>query len=153
MYKPKVYTASKIHHHLLWQKMKQDIDWDFIEWTASWVDHPDIPNEQSGEDILPTVFRDAWMANIADVRRSDFILLYSGGEEALRGALIEAGAGMAYGLNIVAVGVAESHSWTFHPQVVRMKTLREARDYLYRFTTMVPPNLRGRRRVEDDQEH
>jgi hypothetical protein len=150
MYKPKVYTASKLRHHLLWKKMREDIDWDFVEWTASWVDHPEIGNEMSGEEIAGSVFLQAWSQNIYDVRRSDFLLLYSGGENALRGALIEAGCALGIGLQVLAVGVPPDHTWTFHPAVKCFSSLVGARQHLYRFTTMVPPNRKGKGHSSDE---
>jgi hypothetical protein len=150
MYKPKVYTASKIHYHLLWQKMKEDMDWDFVQWTASWVDHPDIPNEMEGEEILDSIFREAWIANIKDVKDSDFVLVYSRSGESLKGALVECGCALGLGITVLAVGLPEEHSWTHHPGVVRFPSLKEARQYLYRFTTMIPAAKR-RRADQDDQ--
>jgi hypothetical protein len=146
MYKPKVYTASKIHHHLLWKKMKEDIDWDFVEWTATWVEHPMIGNEAAGDPIDDAVFVDAWSQNIWDVRRSDFVLLYAGGSNALKGALIEAGCALGIGLQVLAVGLTSEHSWAFHPAVKCFPNLVGARQHLYKFTTMVPPNRRTKGR-------
>jgi hypothetical protein len=141
-YRPRVYTASKIHHYTLWRKMKEDPDWNFVDWTASWVEHKDIGKENDGEAIDDRVFRHAWIANINDVRDSDFVLLYCGKENGLKGALIEAGAAIGMNCPVVAVGLPESHSWALHPLVWRFPSLAEARLYLFRFTVMIPKKQR-----------
>jgi hypothetical protein len=146
MYRPKVYTASKLHHHLLWKKMREDIEWDFVEWTATWVNHSMLENEIAGQVIDPEIYLNAWSQNIWDVRRSDFVLLYSGGENMLRGALVEAGCAIGIGLQVLVVGVPLNHTWAFHPAVKRFPNLVGARQHLYKFTTMVPPNRRAKGR-------
>jgi hypothetical protein len=148
-YRPKVYTASKLHHYVLWKKMRDDMDWDFVDFTASWVDFPtnaaevghldtDDPEQPSAAD-----FRDGWLKNIADIKRADFVLLYAGRENALKGALVECGVAIGLGIPVLAVGITSEHTWTYHPLVHRFSSLREARQYLYRFTTMIPKRKKG----------
>lgn len=150
MYKPKVYTASNIPHFKLWQNLYDDPEWMFCEWTASWVTHPDIENEVNQQEISGDVFRQAWLDNLRDIKASDFLLLYSGGE-ALRGALVEAGSALGLGITVVAVGLPNGHSWAFHPGVVTHSSLRSAREYLYRFTVMIPPvKKKSGARIDED---
>jgi hypothetical protein len=149
MYKPKVYTASKPHHFKLWQHMHADPDWSFIEWTASWVTHPEIEKEVNQGDISPETFRAAWVDNIRDVKESDFLLLYSGGE-VLRGALVEAGCAIGLGIPVLAVGLPADHSWAMHPGVVGFSSIKATREYLYRYTVMVPSARK--RRIERYEE-
>ena len=146
-YRPRVYTASKIPHYVLWRKLKEDEAWNFVDWTASWVDHPEIGKENDGEEITDRTFRLAWIANINDVRDSDFVLLYCGQEGALKGALIEAGCAIGMNMPVIAVGLPAEHSWAFHPLVTRCASLKEARLHLFRFTVMIPK----KRRAEHDE--
>lgn len=122
--------------------MREDPEWDFVDWTASWVSHPDIDRDSLGEPIEDLVFRKAWIDNIHDVHSSDFVLLYSGKENALRGALIETGAAIGIGCPVIAVGLTPDHSWAFHPLVTRCDSLREARLHLFKFTVMIPRKRR-----------
>ena len=149
MYKPKVYTASKLRHIRLWRTLYDDADWNFVEWTASWVkDHAALA-EANGEPVTSRQYQDGWVDNINDVKKSDFLLLYSGQENALRGALIEAGVAIAQGIPVLTVSVPLDHTWVFHPLVRCFSSLREARNHLYRYTTMAPPNRKGRK-IEDE---
>jgi hypothetical protein len=149
-YRPKVYGASKIHHAKLWRTLRNDPEWDFVDWTANWIDHPDL--EEGQDPIWPSdeTFRAAWIANINDVKIADFLLLYAGGEAGLKGALIECGAAIGLGIPVIAVRIDTMHSWANHPGVIRVPTLVEARTYLYRFTTMVPPTRRKKGRPYDE---
>jgi len=151
MYKPKVYTASKLHHHVLWKSLRANRDWDFVEWTASWIDVPQIQNELDGEPVELSVYSGAWSQNIWDVRRSDFLLLYAGRENALRGALIEAGCAIGNGIQVLAVGVSPDNTWLHHPGVKTFPNLVGARQHLYKFITMVPPNRRVKGRFANEE--
>jgi len=127
MYRPRVYTASKLHHYPYWLQLRDHADWDFIEWTASW------PGKlQKGLEATSTP--------------TDFVLIKF--DDGLRGALVEAGAGIAFGLKIVAAGFGPGDTWTYHPQVIRVYNMDMARKCLYQYTTMVPPA--SRKRLKDD---
>lgn len=138
MYKPKVYTASKLHHRPLWLKLREDPDWDFVQWTATWVNSLDVMAELQGRDVAIDDYTVGWSQNIRDVRASDFILLYGGSHDALRGALIEAGAAIACGITVITVALDANHNWAYHPGVRNYSSFRDARAYLYKFVTMVP---------------
>ena len=138
MYKPKVYTASKLHHARFWRLLRNDPEWDFVDFTARWIDIAEQEQDQPNDDL----FREAWIHDVHDIKISDFVLLYAVKEYGLRGALVEVGVGLGIGLTVIAVGVEREHTWTFHPNVKCLPSLREAKAYLYRFTTMVPPNRR-----------
>ena len=139
MYKPKIYTASKLHHATLWRSLREDPDWDFADFTARWVD---FAEELEHDQLTADLFREAWIHDVNDIKISDFVLLYAGGELGLKGALVEVGVGLGIGLTIVTVGLPPDHTWSYHPLVRSFPSLREARLYLYRFTTMVPPSAR-----------
>lgn len=151
MYKPKVYTASKLRYAKLWRDIRSDPDWDFVQWTASWPDSPEVFAENEGVPPEPEVFRDGWTKDLLEVRFSDFILLYAKDDENLRGALIECGFAIANGVSVVTVGIfSDTHTWTYLPHVNCFASLRDARQHLYKFTTMAPPKVRGRRERDDE---
>jgi hypothetical protein len=148
MYKPRVYTASKVHYHRLWKTLRVDPDWDFVDWTATWVEHSDLENEMAGNAIDNAVYVEAWKQNIQDVRLSDFVLLYTKPTDAIRGTLIEAGCAIGLGIPVLAIGLSADHTWTWHPGVKTFNSLREASLYLYKYTAMVPPS--SKRRLTDE---
>jgi hypothetical protein len=150
LYKPKVYTASKLSLFTYWRALRKDPDWSFVEWTASW------PMEQDSileADAPVEGFQAAWEKDIREVKSSDFLLLYGRDQSAhLRGALVEAGAAIASGIRVIAVGLglSEGHTWAFHRLVICLPTMVEARHYLYKFTTMAPPNRSGRPKTSEE---
>ena len=119
-YKPKVYTASKIHHAAMWRTLRGE--WaDYVEFTARWPDHEGKLSESAR---YARVF---WMQDIQDVVRADCVLVYGQPGEKLRGALVEAGAGIATGKHVVVVGNnPDFGSWQYHPLVTRVPSLDEA---------------------------
>ena len=139
MYKPKIYTASKLHHATLWRTLRNDPDWEFAEFTARWID---FAEELEDNHITTELLREAWIHDVNDIKTSDFVLLYAGGELGLKGALVEVGIGIGIGLTIVAVGLPADQTWAHHPLVRTFPSLREARLYLFRFTVMAPPSAR-----------
>lgn len=133
-YKPKVYTASTLSRLPLWLSLREDPDWEFVQWTASWP----LALKGRGETKDQAELRAAWSLNIYEIRHSDFVLLY-GRDQGLRGALVECGAALAYGIRVITVGLHEEHTWSFHPQVTRCYNLDLARNFLRQYTIMVPP--------------
>src|SRR5262249_13197224 len=103
-----------------------------------------------GEPVKDEVLINSWMTNVNEVLGSDFVLLYCmGGGERLRGALIECGVAIGAGIPVCTVGLPEDHTWRFHRQVKCFDDLVAARHYLYKYTTMAPPNSRKRRELND----
>jgi len=141
-YRPRVYTASVLGEYRLWQTFAEDPDWSFCQFTASWPRKAYLEFED--QPPIPELLREAWQQNIIEVRESDFLLLYARLAKVppLRGALVECGAALAFGIRIIAVGLDPEHSWGAHHLVVHIPTLREAREYLLRYTVMVPPRTK-----------
>jgi len=150
VYKPKIYTASKLRHYQLWQVLRKDPDWDFAEWTATWPQASNVANELAGEPVSEQEYCEAWMGNVNEVLNSDFVLLYKELTDKLRGALVECGVALGAGIPVCAVGLSLEHTWRHHKQVKCFDTLREARLYLYKYTVAVPPNSRKRREPNGD---
>lgn len=137
-YRPKVYTASKIWHAPLWRDLRTNPSWSHVEFTARWPDMEHL--EKGGAMPSPAEFAHFWTIDEQDVRRSDFVLVLAhdpylhngptGDNESLRGALVEAGIGIAMGKTIITIGLAPSHSWSYHPRVVRLDDLASAKIFL-----------------------
>jgi len=126
----KVYTASKLSEAPLWRALADD--WKEIEIVARW---PFIHVTGSGLPSWPgdcaahgAVF---WQHDHDDVARCDVVLVYGKGDGTLRGALVEAGMGIALGKYVIVVGSDPSYgTWQFHPSVARVRTLDEARSLM-----------------------
>jgi nucleoside 2-deoxyribosyltransferase len=116
----------------IWRQLRLDPNWSFIHWTASWPDDVDKELTASEED-----FSGFWRKDISEILDSDFVLLL--GDQGLKGALVECGAAMAERIRVIAVALGREHTWSYHPMVTRVADLEEARTYLYRYTTAVPP--------------
>jgi len=93
---------------------------------------------------LPADFGHFWTIDIQDVRRSDFVLLW-GMDEGLKGALVECGAALGLGKMVVAIGLPESHTWSFHPLVVRVASLESARRFFKHYANLGPQHYEGRK--------
>lgn len=119
-----VYTASKLHHAMLWKALR--IEWPDVNWTARW------PIQFAGivEDT-PENAGDFWAIDLADVIASDVVMVYGEPSEILRGALVEAGMGLALGKKILCVGQNESFgTWQYHKLCTRVARLEEAYEQL-----------------------
>jgi nucleoside 2-deoxyribosyltransferase len=69
-----------------------------------------------------------WQHDTEDVRECDVVLVYVEADDHLRGALIEAGMGIAFEKDIIVVGEHPDYgTWQFHPWVHRVKDLDSAR--------------------------
>ena len=145
MYKPRVYTASKLHHYAKWMLLREDPSWDFIHWTASW---PDKLAAGLEETSTPAQFAQHWVQDVKEVKDSDFLLIQY--DDGLRGALVEAGVALAEGIRIVAIHCPSGDTWTNHPLVTRVYDLEKAKNFLYQYTAMVPPA--SRKRLKDDED-
>ena len=140
MYKPKVYTASKVYYHKFWKTLREDPEWDFVEWTASWVNHPDLENEIAGNEIDDDVYVTAWVQNLRDVKESDFFIAYTKYTDPLKGTLVEAGCALGSNIPVLAIGFSSEHTWLHHPGVKVFDSVQKARLHIYKHITMVPPN-------------
>lgn len=131
MYRPKVYTASKLWHAPMWRSLRANNPQ--IEFTARWIEHEEEMERNAG----PAEFGHYWTMDIQDVQRSDFCLCYFGSWEGkpdeLKGALVEAGAMLGCGGIVLAVNAPTTHSWSYHPRVVRLLGLSSVFGFLSRY--------------------
>lgn len=117
---PQVYTASKLRHAPLWLKLKQEYYGQY-EFTSRWIFIAGmVPESPDNAKVF-------WIRDYEDVKRSTHVLVYAEGEENLRGALVEAGMGIALGKTVIVVGDSREYgSWQFHPSVLRAPDLGRA---------------------------
>lgn len=117
----RVYTASKLDHAERWKKLRAE--WPEVHFTARW---PFFVGQIADDGYNATQF---WQDDHADVQRADVILVFAEKpEEKLRGALVEAGMGIAAGKKVIVIGEHPDYStWQFHPLVTRLSSLERAR--------------------------
>lgn len=136
IYRPKVYTASKLRHAQLWRDMRLG-RLHFCDFTASWIDVPDITNTDIS--CSPDVLRAAWTLNIKEVMASEFLLVYCphDDETILQGVLVEVGASLASGGHVIFVGDTTG-TWVAHPRVLQVRWFDDAISFLWRYTSTPP---------------
>jgi hypothetical protein len=130
-YRPRVYGASKLSTWRLWLTLREDSDWAFVDWTASWPLKVD-QEESAG----PQEFGIAWETDLREIRSSDFVMLVY--DEGIKGALVEAGMAMGIGTRVITVGLPAEHTWSYHPLVTRCYDLVSARNMLFKYTILIP---------------
>ena len=127
----KIYTASKLKEGPRWRALAEM--WPEIEIVARW---PFLHVTTDGEPGWPddcaahgSVF---WRHDHEDVSRADVVIVFADqADDVLRGALIEAGMGIAMGKTVIVVGSNPGYgTWQFHPQVKRVPSLDAARSLL-----------------------
>jgi hypothetical protein len=93
-----------------------------IHFTARW---PFLVEHLADDKVFAGKF---WQDDLDDVRRADVVLIYAlNEEERLRGALVEAGAGLILGKNLAIIGEHQDYgTWQFHPQVTRYSFIDDA---------------------------
>lgn len=119
--KQKVYVASKLRHApMICEDILRRPD---IQFTCGWVylcQH--VPDD--GDNRMADNF---WAANMRDVAAADFVIVYGVGDDKLRGALIEAGVGLALGKTVIVVGEHSDYgTWQHIDGVVKARTLQHA---------------------------
>lgn len=117
----KVYTASKLNKAEMWKQLIHT--WPEVEFTARWpVNHVgEIPDDEAFASIF-------WVHDYEDVFKADVVLVYGIEGDKLRGALVEAGMGIAFGKTVIVIGEHPDYgTWKYHPQVYRVKDLESAR--------------------------
>jgi len=128
----KVYTASRLTSAPLWRRLINE--WPEIVFTARWV------MQHVEKDGTPKWPHDAahsllfWQHDYDDVAAADVVLVYGCDGEHLRGALVEAGIGIALGKTVIVVGDHSDYgTWQYHSSVLRAEDLPTARSLLKLF--------------------
>lgn len=124
----KVYTASKLHHAPQWRALAMQYS-STVLITSRWISMPPFDKAEETDHELA---RAGWIIDEDDIRESDYVLCFSAEGEVLRGALVEAGMGIALGKKIICCGASPSFgTWQYHPKVIaRVADLGKAMEFL-----------------------
>lgn len=133
----RIYGASKIMEHEFWRSIRYKFPG--VEWTARWPDLC-LP-ATTGKDLNPSPRQAerAWLIDFQDVRNSDAVMvLHSGEDQKLRGALVEAGYALALNKPVLLIGRHPDYdSWQYYPlvknfsqRVERLGNIRDAIEFL-----------------------
>lgn len=111
-----IYPASKTRHAPMWRELRQK-GWHI---TGSWID------EAGAGETLD--YAELSSRCISEIKKADVVVLYCERDDHLRGALIEAGAALCFGLEVWSVGACSSLSPVFanHPNWKQFATIEEA---------------------------
>lgn len=116
----RVYTASKLTTAPLWRSLEKE--WPHVIFHARWLKHNLI-----GTPDHPEFAPRFWKEDEIDVKTADAVLVYAKEGEHLRGALVEAGMGIAFGVPVIVVGNHPDYgTWHHHVGVEQVATLDEA---------------------------
>lgn len=120
----KVYIASKLSHAERWRKMKSAWLTNDLEIISRW-----IYQAEQEDTALPVDFKVFWSVDEEDVRAADVVVVYGEAHENLRGALVEAGMGIALGKMVVLAGDFDTFggSWKNHPNCYCVATLEHVK--------------------------
>jgi len=110
------YVASKVKHAKFWRSVRAQ-GYPVI---STWIDKV---SEGRSNDFAELADR-----CIKEIKQSSFLLLKAGQGELLKGALIEAGAALAFGIEVRCVGRCASLSKVFksHPNWKQYPTVTDA---------------------------
>lgn len=114
-----IYTASRTRHAAKWQDARRS----GIRIISTWID-------EAGEGESVSMV-DLWRRCVDEARTATTLVIYREDEEALKGALIEAGAVLGAGKPVFAVGFNNSgdmktFSFLYYPMVIRCESLETA---------------------------
>ena len=126
----RIYVASKIKHAEMFRVFRRDWAVDGIDIQARWLDHA---KEEIDGTTGPEDFKIEWLVDEEDVINAKAMIIYAEPNDKLRGALVEAGIGIASGIFVIVVGEHLDYgTWQHHPLVHHAKTLRHAREMILR---------------------
>jgi len=109
-----IYVASKTKHARRWVALRDT----GVPIVSTWIDEAG-----PGESVS---LQDLWVRCITEASTADAVLLYTEPGDGLKGALVEVGAALAFGVPVYVVGDGTEGSWVCHPCVVRVATIEEA---------------------------
>lgn len=117
----RVYTASRFNRGGMWLDIQNDKEFKH-HFHARWLRH-----WKNGTEETPDRAMTFWPENLEDIQTADVVLLYSAPSDVQGGALVEAGAALAYGKILFICGSNEAYrSWIYHPNVIQYPSLQAA---------------------------
>lgn len=134
---PTVYIASKSAHGARWRTLRA-AGFPII---STWIDESGDGETKSWSDL--------WRRCVSEAAAADFTILYRHPGEYLKGALVEVGAALAAGKQVIIVGCGDL-SFRFHPNVIQALDLRDAFEFV---TNYGAPTVAPRRETKFDDPH
>ena len=120
----RVYTASKLTTASEWRDLERS--WPHVFFHARWLKHNLV-----GTPDLQQFAEKFWLEDEQDVRSADAVLVWGRSGEHLRGALVEAGMAIAFGVPVIVVGAHPDYgTWQYHKGVFRCEDIVSAGMYL-----------------------
>lgn len=120
----RIYVASKLIHAARWRALCDTTP--HVQFHARWLKHNKIGTEDSSKNAT-----EFWREDEKDIQDADLVIVYGELGEHLRGALVEAGMAIAYGVPVFVIGSHPDYgTWQFHPGVKHHDTLDGALKYL-----------------------
>jgi len=116
----RVYPASELSRANTWRRLCDTND--HIILNARWLKHIKI-----GTPDTPDRARSFWLQDERDIKSADVLLVWAEDGEHLKGALVEVGMAIAYGVPVITVGKHCDYStWQYHPGVTRAYSITHA---------------------------
>ncbi len=98
-----IYFASKVRHAPRWRAFRAA----GVPVNSTWIDEPNPPPSIS----------DLWDRCIREAVQAHVLVAYNESDETLKGALVEAGAALATGVDVFWVGPVGQNTFTNHSRV------------------------------------
>jgi len=115
----------------MWRKLQQEVPHVFFN--ARWIKRAEKEEEMQGID-----FRDLWGECQEDIKDADIVLVYAEDGDQLKGALVEVGMALAFGVQVMLVTPVEDRhvfgTWMHANGVQWATTMEDAMRRLYLMT-------------------
>lgn len=110
-----IYIASKTKHAAQWKWLREQ----GVKIISTWIDEAAPGQTQD--------YTDLWNRCLAEAQQATCLILFKGNDtEQLKGAFIEAGAALAAGRPVLAVGFDDTATFLHHPLVERLSSIEDA---------------------------
>ncbi len=119
----RVYPASKLRHGPMWRDL--DAQTPAVQFHARWLKHNKIGTPDTADKA-----REFWLQDVQDIKDADCVFVYAEPDDHLRGALVEAGIAIAFGVSVCVIGIhADYGTWQHHPRVHHATDMADALDW------------------------
>lgn len=123
----------------MWRKLQQEVPHVFFN--ARWLKRAENEDKLTDED-----FGDLWKECQEDIKGADILLMYAENGDQLKGALVEVGMALAYGVQVIVVTPVENArsygTWIHKKGILFAATMEKAMAELQNMTA----NANGARR-------
>lgn len=127
----RVYPSSKVRHAPMWRRLQQEVPHVFFN--ARWIKRAESQEEMDSYELA-----ELWRECQQDVKDADLLLIYAEDGDQLKGAFVEVGMALAYGVKVMFVTPVEDWhafgTWMHGTAVQRASTIEEAMTRLYGMT-------------------